>query len=78
MFLLFHFQSTPAAADTVGRGNININFQPTIQDKIKILKIYFSQGLYIQDGKSAGTAIFDQTKPLYLTNQNSLYFCVNQ
>ena len=24
------------------------------------------------------TAIFDQTKPLYLTNQNSLYFCVNQ
>ena len=25
-----------------------------------------------------GTAIFDQTKPLYLTNQNSLYFCVNQ
>ena len=23
----------------------------------------FQQGLYIQDGKSAGTAIFDQTKP---------------
>ena len=22
--------------------------------------------------------MFDQTKPLYLTNQNSLYFCVNQ
>ena len=24
------------------------------------------------------SAIFDQTKPLYLTNQNSLHFCVNQ
>ena len=36
------------------------------------------QGSYIQDGKSIGTAIFDQSKPLYLTNQNSLYFCVNQ
>ena len=36
------------------------------------------QGSYIQDGKSIGTAIFDQTKPLYLTNQNSLYFCINQ
>ena len=33
---------------------------------------------HIQDGKRAGTAIFDQTKPLYLTNQNSLYLCVNQ
>ena len=33
---------------------------------------------HIQDGKRTGTAIFDQTKPLYLTNKNSLYFCVNQ
>ena len=50
MFLLFHFQSTPAAAaDTVGRGNININFQPTIQDEIKILKIFFSLDIRLED-----------------------------
>ena len=42
------------------------------------VSVHNIQGLYVQDGKSAGTAIFDQTKPLYLTNQNSLYFSVNQ
>ena len=54
--------------------HIYVGYQP----KHHVQENRGNQGLYIQDGKSAGTAIFDQTKPLYLTNQNSRYFCVNQ
>ena len=44
---------------------------------VDLVSTVISRIIYI-GWQKLSTAIFDQTKPLYLTNQNSLYFCVNQ